>query len=181
MLYCINLYLLQDCLSGNSIYQKIKNLLTLILMRTSIYSKMIEILKHCIYQNSCIKFLTFQFFWKIIKFSLKNAFLCSWGFVNILTQKLGFKKSSLSEVYAPRFQPVGDLVKTGIKKFKFKLSLCTQISPSWWLEFKSGVQVEFKWSFEVEFCNPSFHPDLVKTGIQKVEFKSSLCTQILPS
>ena len=41
-------------------------------------------------------------------------------------------------------------------------------------EFKSGVKVELKWSFEVEFLNPSFHPDLLKTGIQKVEFQSSL-------
>ena len=36
--------------------------------------------------------------------------------MNILTQKLGFKKSSLSLVYAPRFQPVGDLVRTGVQK-----------------------------------------------------------------
>ena len=66
-----------------------------------------------------------------------------------------------------------DLVKTGIKKVEFKTILCTQISPGWWLEFKSGVKVEINWSFENEFWNPSFHPDLVKTGIQKVEFKSS--------
>jgi len=30
-------------------------------------------------------------------------------------QKLGFKKSSLSQVYAPGFQPVGDFVKLGSK------------------------------------------------------------------
>jgi len=96
MLYCINLPLnpLQDCLSGTSIYQKIKNLLTLNIMKTLIYSKMIENLEHCVYQKSCITFLTSN----IIKFSLKNALLCSWGFVNILPQKLGFKKSSLSRV-----------------------------------------------------------------------------------
>ena len=41
-----------------SFYKKIKNLLTLILMKTSIYSKMIAILKHCNYQIVCIKFLT---------------------------------------------------------------------------------------------------------------------------
>ena len=68
--------------------------------------------------------------------------------MNILTQKLGFKKSSLSRVYAPRFQPVGDLVKTGIQKVKFKLSLCTQLVT---MEFKSGVKVKINWSFENEF------------------------------
>ena len=38
MIYCINLplNLLQGCLSGTSIYQNIKNLLTLILMKTSV-------------------------------------------------------------------------------------------------------------------------------------------------
>ena len=41
----------QDRYSKTSIYQKIENLLILILMKTSIYSKMIEILKHCIYEN----------------------------------------------------------------------------------------------------------------------------------
>ena len=30
--------------------------------------KMIEILKHYMYQNSCIKFLTYQFLWKIMKY-----------------------------------------------------------------------------------------------------------------
>ena len=60
LLYFIHLqlYLLQDCLSGTSIYEKVENLLTLILIKTSIYSKIIEILKHCIFQNVCIKFLT---------------------------------------------------------------------------------------------------------------------------
>ena len=95
--------------------------------------------------------------------------------------------------------------ESGILKVEFKSSLCTQISTSWWLgknwnsksqvleqfmhqdftqrwlEFKSGVKVKLKWSFEVKFWNPSFHPDLLKTGIQKVEFKSSLFTQISPS
>ena len=97
------------------------------------------------------------------------------------------------------------LVKTGIKKIEFKLSLFTQLSPSWWLEkywiqkvdlkwslftqispswqvdFKSGVSVELKWSLKVDIWTPSFQPNSVKTGIQKVEFKSSLCTQISPS
>ena len=95
--------------------------------------------------------------------------MCSWGFVNILTLKLGFKKSSFSWVYAPKFQPVGDLVKTGIQKVKFKSSLCTQISPAG------------DCSSKVEFWNPSFQPDLVKTGIQKVEFKLSFFTQISPN
>ena len=69
-IYCINLplNLLQDCLSGTSIYQNLKNLLTLILMKTLIYSKMIELLKHCTYRNYCIQFLTYKFFWKIIKY-----------------------------------------------------------------------------------------------------------------
>ena len=67
-----------------------------------------------------------------------------------VTQKLGFKKLSLSQVYAPRFQPVGDLVKPGIQKVEFKWSLCTQISPSWLLELKSGVHVKFQWSFEIQ-------------------------------
>jgi len=34
---------------------------------------------------------------------------------------------------------------------------------------QSQVQVEF-WSGVFKFENESFHPDLVKTGIQKVEF-----------
>ena len=162
MLYCINLplYLLQDCQSGTSIYQKIKNLLTLILMKTSIYSKTIEILKHFIYQNSCIKFLTYQFFWKIIKY------------YQILTYKCVFVQL--------RFHEYLD-TETGNQKVEFRWSLCTQISPGWWLEFKSGVKVEINWSFENEFWNPSFHPDLVKTGILKGEFKSNFFTQISSS
>ena len=40
-----------NCQSKISIYQKIENLLTSILMKTSIYSKMIAILKHFIFQN----------------------------------------------------------------------------------------------------------------------------------
>jgi len=95
--------------------------------------------------------------------------------------KLGFKKFSLSSVFAPRFQPVSDLVKTGIKKSEFKSNLGTQISPSWWLEFKCEVKVKFKSIFEVDIWNPSFHPDLLRTGIKKVEFKSSLCIQISSS
>ena len=41
--------------------------------------------------------------------------------------------------------------ETRIQKVDFKWSLCTQISPSWLLELKSGVKVKFKWSFDVEF------------------------------
>ena len=42
-----------------NLFLKIEKLLqTLIQMKTSIYSKIIEILKYCIYQNVCIKFLT---------------------------------------------------------------------------------------------------------------------------
>ena len=134
MIYCINLplNLLQDCLSGTSIYQNIKNLLTLILMKTSIYSKMIEILKHCIYQKSS----------NIIKFSLKNAFLCSWGFVNILTQKLGLKKSSLSRVYAPIFHLVDDWENIWFKKS----SLSRVYSPRFHPVDKWISTVEFKLS-----------------------------------
>ena len=73
---------------------------------------------------------TYNFFWKIIKyfkFSLKNAFLCSWGCVNKLTQKLGFKKLSLSRVYAPRFNPVDKWIST--------------------VEFKSSWSGVLKWIF----------------------------------
>ena len=77
--------------------------------------------------------------------------------------KVEFKWRFKVEFWNPSFIP--DLVKTGIKKFEFKSSICTQISLSKWLEFKSGVKVKFKWSCEVEFWNPSFYPDLVKTGI----------------
>ena len=45
--------------------------------------------------------------------------------------KFILKKSSLSQVYAPRFQPVGDLVKTGIQNVEFKSNLYTQILPTW--------------------------------------------------
>ena len=107
------------------------------------------------------------------------------------------------DIWTPSFHP--DLVKTGIQKVEFKSKLWTQISPSWWLEkywiqkvdlksslftqispswqvdFKSGVSVELKWSLKVDIWTPSFQPNSVKTGIQKVEFKSSLCTQISPS
>ena len=91
---------------------------------------MIEILKHCIYQKSL----------NIIKFLLKNAFLCCWGFVNILTQKLGFKKSSLSRVYAPIFHPVDDLENIGLKK----LSLSQVYAPRFHLVDKWISTVEFK-------------------------------------
>jgi len=135
MICCINLplNLLQDCFSGTSIYQNIKNfLLTLILMKISIYSKMIEILEHCIYQKSS----------NIIKFSLKNAFLCSWGFVNILTQKLGFKKSSLNWVYTPIFHPVDDWENLGFKKSSLSSVYAPRFHPvDKWIstvEFKSS-------------------------------------------
>ena len=82
------------------------------------------------------------------------SWMISEWFMNMLTQKLGFKMLSLIHVFSPRFYPVCDLVKTGIKKIEFKL--CNQISPSWWLDFKSGVKVKFKWSSKVEFWNPSF-------------------------
>ena len=82
------------------------------------------------------------------------SWMISGWIMNILTQKLEFKKLSLIQVFSPRFYPVCDLVKTGIKKIEFKL--CNQISPSWWLDFKSGVKVKFKWSSKVEFWNPSF-------------------------
>ena len=36
--------------------------------------------------------------------------------MNILTQKLGFKKSSLSRIYAPIFHPVDDWENIGFKK-----------------------------------------------------------------
>ena len=111
ILYKLTVLTITRLSKWNFYLSKIKNLLTLILMKTSIYSKMIEILKHCIYQNSSIKFLTyinsFETSSNIIKFSLKNAFLCIWGFMNILTQKLEFKKSSLCQVYSPRFHRDG--------------------------------------------------------------------------
>jgi len=106
----------------------------------------------------------------IIKFSYR-------GFVNILTQKLGFKKSSLSRVYAPRFQPVGDLVKTGIQKVEFKLSLCTQISPSWW-PWSSKVELKSSLSGVLK---SKFSPWLGKSGIQKVEFTSSFSPRFHPA
>ena len=90
--------------------------------------------------------------WRVVKIDV-NWMISGW-IMNILTQKLEFKKLSLIQVFSPRFYPVCDLVKTGIKKIEFKL--CNQISPSWWMDFKSGVKVKFKWSSKVEFWNPSF-------------------------
>ena len=62
-----------------------------------------------------------------------------------------------------KFHP--DPVRTGIQKVEFKVSYCTQISPSWWLEFKSGVKVKFKWSFEVEFRTTSCHLVVSSTSV----------------
>ena len=49
----------QDCLSGTSIHSKNQEFTEI---GSNENSKIIEILKNCIYQNSCIKFLTHSFF-----------------------------------------------------------------------------------------------------------------------
>ena len=113
MLCCINLplNLLQHCVSGISIYQKIKNLLTLILMKTSIYSEMKEILKHCIFQNSCIKFLTYQFFWKIIKYYQILTYKCVFAhlsFHEYFYTETGIQKVEFKSSFSPKFHLVGD-------------------------------------------------------------------------
>ena len=44
-----------------------------------------------------------------------------------------FKKSSLNRVYAPEFQPVGDLIKTGIRTTSYHLvvsSSCVSWTPT---------------------------------------------------
>ena len=68
------------------------------------------------------------------------------------------------DIWTPSFQ--SDSVKTGIQKVEFKWSLCTPISPSWWLGIYWIQQFEFKSSY-----SPRFHP--VDKWISKVEFKLS--------
>ena len=60
--------------------------------------------------------------------------------------------SSPKYIYIYRHPPLQHSFTLTRWKLGFqKSSLCTQVSHSWWLEFKSKVKVEFKWSFEVEF------------------------------
>ena len=47
------------------------------------------------------------------------------------------------------------------------------------MEFKSGVKVEFKWSFEVDIWNPSFYHGWVKTGIQKVDTVIEIASELV--
>ena len=60
--------------------------------------------------------------------------------MNKLTQKLGFKKLSLSQVYAPRFLLVDDWENIGLKK----LSLSQVYAPRFHLVDKWISTVEFK-------------------------------------
>ena len=62
--------------------------------------------------------------------------------MNILTQKLGFKKSSLSRIYAPIFPPVDDWENIGFKKSSLSRVYAPRFHPvDKWIstvEFKSS-------------------------------------------
>ena len=56
---------------------------------------------------------------------------CGWYLYDMwVTQKLGFKKSSLSQVYAHGFQPVGDFVNTGFQKSSFSGVYAARFHPA---------------------------------------------------
>ena len=157
-----------------------------------IYFKMIEILKHCIYQNSCIKLHinSFEKSTNNIKFSL--AFLCSWGFVtqigiqkveflsSLCTQistswwlgKTGIQKSSLSRVYEPRFHTAGDWSSkvelnsswSGVLKSKFSLWLGKDLDSKIWVSLLIYTPVLMSNAFRINILeNERYKP---QTGLR---------------
>ena len=80
--------------------------------------------------------------------------------MNILTQKLGFKKASLSRVYAPKMHPAGDWSS----KVELKSSLSGDLKSSFEIQVftLTWLKLGFKKSSLSQVFSPRFHP-----GIQK--------------
>ena len=98
--------------------------------------------------------------WTICGWYLDNIWMkCGW-YVDDIWMICGWY---MDDIWMKCFHP--DSVRTGIQIVEFSSSVCTQISPGWWLEFKSGVKVEFKWSFEVEFRTTSWHLVVTSTSV----------------
>ena len=110
----------------------------------------------------------------LVKTEIKKSSLCTQISPSWWLGKYWIQKSSLSLVYAPRFQPVDDWENTRFKILSFSQVYSPRFHP---VDFQQWSLSRVKVAFESIYLNSW----LVKTGIQKVKFKSSLCTQISPS